>query len=170
MVLQWKHQRGREMNAMSRVVGVLTLLGALWLAAWPPAERAFGQPAQGKTDSAQRLRPDPGQKGQIVIESLDLDGADIENVVRFLARIAGINVITGDLSGAITVYLENVTVQDALEAILASQGYGFIFDGNIVRVVDAAQLGEDRVETITETFVLNYLPAQKVADTLKSVF
>lgn len=158
------------MNAMSRVVGVTTLLGALWLVALPPAERAIGQPIQGATDSAKRLRRDLGEKGQIVIESLDLDNADIENVVRFLARIAGINVITGDLSGAITVYLENVTVQDALEAILASQGYGFIFDGNIVRVVDASQLGEDRVETITETFVLNYLPAQKVADTLKSVF
>jgi type II secretory pathway component GspD/PulD (secretin) len=155
---------------MSRVVGVITLIGAVWLAAWPSAERVFGQPVAGTTDSAKRLRRDLGEKGQIVIESLDLDNADIENVVRFLARIAGINIITGDLSGAITVYLENVTVQDALEAILASQGYGFIFDGNIVRIVDAAQLGEDRVETITETFILNYLPAQKVADTLKSVF
>ncbi len=119
----------------------------------------------GKTD-----RRDLGEKGKIIIESLDLNEADLADVVRLLARISGINIITGDLKGSITVYLENVTVQAALTAILSSQGYGYIYDGNIVRIVDARKLGEDRVETITETFLLNYLPADTVADNLRKVF
>lgn len=119
----------------------------------------------GKTSSR-----DLGEKGKIVIESLDLNEADLADVVRLLARISGINIITGDLKGSVTVYLENVTVQAALTAILSSQGYGFLFDGNIVRVVDSRRLGEDRVETITETFLLNYLPADAVADNLRKVF
>ncbi len=115
-------------------------------------------------------RRDLGEKGKIVIESLDLNEADLADVVRLLARISGINIITGDLKGAVTVYLENVTVQAALTAILSSQGYGFLYDGNIVRIVDSRKLGEDRVETITETFLLNYLPAEAVADSLRKVF
>jgi len=149
---------------------VLSLIFVVLLTLWPNS--GFSQ-AQSKTDakaSGSGVRRDLGEKGKIVIDSLDLYDTDIESVVRLLARVAGINIITGAISGSVSVYLENVTVEDALNAILASQGYAFIYDGNIVRVVDAAQVGEDRVQTITETFVLNYLPAEKVADTLRSVF
>lgn len=144
-------------------------MATLFATAPPGAiDQAFGQDTS--TFSSKKIRRDLGEKGQIVIESLELNQADIGDVVRLLARLAGINIITGDIRGSITVYLESVTVQDAMEAILASQGYGFIFDGNIVRVVEASRLGEDRVQTITETFILNYLPAADVANTLKNVF
>ena len=155
---------------MRKIGGAFTLVILMLLSGLPIVGVSEAQRATDSTRSAERLRRDLGEKGQIVIESLDLQESDIDGVVRLLARVAGINIITGDITGSISLYLEQVTVQDALEAILASQGYGFIYDGNIVRVVEAAKLGEDRVETITETFVLNYLNAEAVAKTLKTVF
>ncbi len=156
---------------MKRYLGMIVLILALCLVG--PAPPGWTAPGSGNGDTSMMGKPDRrdlGEKGRIVIESLDLNEADLADVVRLLARISGINIITGDLKGSITVYLENVTVQAALTAILSSQGYGYIFDGNIVRVVDARKLGEDRVETITETFLLNYLPADNVADSLRKVF
>ncbi|MCB9769496.1 MAG: hypothetical protein H6752_14965 [Candidatus Omnitrophica bacterium] len=155
---------------MKKLIGALTLIATIFLVAPPPGAYAQKRGEDTSTYSSRKVSRDLGPKGQIVIESLELNEADIGDVVRLLARLAGINIITGDIRGSITVYLENVTVQDAMEAILASQGYGFLFDGNIVRVVEASRLGEDRVETITETFLLNYLPAEEVANTLKNVF
>src|SRR3990170_873245 len=107
--------------------GMIVLVPALCLLG--PAPPAFGQRGNGGQVSVSGKidRRDLGEKGQIVIESLDLNEADLADVVRLLARISGINVITGDLKGSITVYLENVTVQAALSAILSSQGYGYIF-------------------------------------------
>lgn len=156
---------------MKRYLGIIVLIQALCLVG--PAPPGWTAPGSGNGDTSmmgKTDRRDLGEKGRIVIESLDLNEADLADVVRLLARISGINIITGDLKGSITVYLENVTVQAALTAILSSQGYGYIFDGNIVRVVDARKLGEDRVETMTETFLLNYLPADTVADNLRKVF
>lgn len=155
---------------MKRLQGILLVILALGLLGPAPpfyAQKATTPEANPRANS---IRRDLGEKGKIIIDSLDLNEADLADVVRLLARIAGLNIITGDLRGSVTVYLENVTVESALQAILASQGYGFLFDGNIVRVVDASKLGEDRVETITETFLLNYLPADTVATNLRKVF
>jgi type IV pilus assembly protein PilQ len=149
---------------------VILLILAAALTGAPEMSHAAPARATGETFTSKTMRRDLGEKGLIIIESLELNEADLSDVVRLLARIAGINIITGDIKGSISVYLENVTVQSALEAILSSQGYGFIYDGNIVRVVDASRLGEDRVETVTESFPLNYLPALEVATNLKKVF
>lgn len=155
---------------MKRLQGILLVILAFGLLGPAPPFYAQKVTAPETTSRANSIRRDLGEKGKIIIDSLDLNEADLADVVRLLARIAGLNIITGDLRGSVTVYLENVTVESALQAILASQGYGFLFDGNIVRVVDASKLGEDRVETITETFLLNYLPADTVADNLRKVF
>ncbi|NUN94690.1 MAG: hypothetical protein HUU16_00815 [Candidatus Omnitrophica bacterium] len=159
-----------DQSDMRQYWGLITFILAALLLTAPAISSAAAKPVDAEPLGSQKLSRNLGEKGQIIIESLDLNEADLSDVVRLLARIAGINIITGDIKGSITVYLENVTVQSALEAILSSQGYGFIYDGNIVRVVDAARLGEDRVETITETFPLNYLPAETVADNLRKVF
>ena len=67
--------------------------------------------------------------------SLDLVDADIHSVLRLIAEVSGMNVVASDeVSGSVTVRLEDVPWDVALQAILASKGLAATVDGNILRV------------------------------------
>ena len=55
--------------------------------------------------------------------SVDFQKADIHEVIRFFSKATGVNFIVSDgVSGTVTARLINVPWEDALRAILASQG------------------------------------------------
>lgn len=113
---------------------------------------------------------DLGAKGEIVIESLDLIEADLGNVLRAIGRLAGLNIIAGEeVSGIVTVYWENVTVQQALSSILTTNDYGYIYEGNILKVLPAKKLGEDRINTITRVVTLQYLNAEEMQEAIEEL-
>ena len=67
--------------------------------------------------------------------SLDLKDADIRDVLLTFSRLARLNmVIDPDVRGSVTVRLENVPWDQALEVILKVNGLGYVLEGNIVRV------------------------------------
>lgn len=99
---------------------------------------------------------------QIVI---DYHEADIQNVVRTLAAKAGINLIVGEeVVGKVTVHLENVTYEDAIQFIVESKGYGCSKNKNVVRIKTKESMDTEPVEA---RFVsLNYAKADEVKKTL----
>ena len=114
---------------------------------------------------------DLGALGEKVIPSLDLSEAELRVVLRSIAKFSGLNIITSDeVQGIVSLYLENVTVKSALDAILTTNGYGYIYKDKVVYVLSASQLGEDRVRTITEVYFLQYLDAAEVEESLQDVF
>ncbi len=67
--------------------------------------------------------------------SLDLKDADIRDVLLTFSRLARLNmVIDPDVRGSVTVRLENVPWDQALEVILKVNGLGYVLEGNIARV------------------------------------
>ncbi len=73
--------------------------------------------------------------------SLDLKDADIRDVLLTFSRLARLNmVIDPDVKGSVTVRLENVPWDQALEVILKVNGLGYVLEGNIVRVGEPPRL------------------------------
>ena len=67
--------------------------------------------------------------------SLDLKDADIKDVFRTISQFTGLNiVIDPDVKGTVTVQLENVPWDQALDLILRTNGCGYVIEGNILRV------------------------------------
>ncbi len=69
---------------------------------------------------------DLGPMGNTVIPSMDLHEAELSSVLRAIAKYSGLNVIAGqEIQGKVSVYWQNVTVKEALDAILSSNNYGY---------------------------------------------
>ncbi len=79
--------------------------------------------------------------------SLDVEGADIRTVLRAIAEFSGRNIVPGNgVKGSVKVNLRNVAWQDALKAVLRSNGLDYVEDGSVIRVDDASKLNAEKVE------------------------
>ncbi len=80
----------------------------------------------------------------------------LEKVVRILGTQYGLNIIVGgNASGRVTIQLSNVTLGEALNAILKAQGYHYVISGNVIYV---KPLKMDVIgELKTKVFHLKYL-------------
>ena len=118
--------------------------------------------------------------------SLDFVNADIHSIFRLISHVSNLNIVTGDdVSGRITVRLENVPWDQALAAVLQAKGLGSQKFGNIIRVapietikseqqaaLEAKRAEEELTELQLLVLPLNYAQAtdmqEQVADLLSS--
>jgi type IV pilus assembly protein PilQ len=85
----------------------------------------------------------PGMKRKRL--TIDLRQADIQNVLRLLAKEGGVNIITGDgVTGSVTMRLRSVPLDQVFLTILQSQGLGFEVRGNVIRVAPQSVLIEEQ--------------------------
>jgi type IV pilus assembly protein PilQ len=76
---------------------------------------------------------------------LDLKDADIHNVLRLLADVGRVNVVTADdVQGNVTIRMRNIPWDQALDVVLQSKNLGMVQRGNIIRVAPLAQLEKER--------------------------
>ncbi|MDH7499864.1 MAG: type IV pilus secretin PilQ [candidate division NC10 bacterium] len=105
-------------------------------AAVPPSPAAVAReeappPAEAPAVEAKRI-------------SMDFKDADINNLLRILAEVSGANIVAGaEVKGNVTVRLTNVPWDQALEVILKINNYGYIKEGNIIRVASLASINKD---------------------------
>ena len=67
--------------------------------------------------------------------SLDVQEADLHDVLRLIADVMEVNIIAGaDVQGSVTTRLENVPWEEALDAVLSINGMGHERSGNVIRV------------------------------------
>lgn len=101
------------------------------------------------------------------IISLDYKDADINAVLRSLAWSYGLNLVTStDVKGKVTINLKNVTLNEALEAILTASGYVHSRRGNIVYITSGAVEG---IDLVSEPVFLKYLKAAEAQNLLRKV-
>ncbi len=82
-------------------------------------------------------------KGKKVV--IDIQDADIVNVIRLIGDVSGKNVVVGeDVKGKVTVKLKNVPWDQALEVVLKTKDLGQETKGGIIRVVAQAKLDAER--------------------------
>jgi len=121
--------------------------------------------------------------------SFDFMDADIRNVLRVLADISKKNiVIAEDVKGKVTVKLDNVSYDEALDVILKNNDLAKVEEENVVRVVTAKKFYEEQdrarkytveflkekeakqkleEEFATETVFINYMDAAEVEKILR---
>jgi type IV pilus assembly protein PilQ len=76
---------------------------------------------------------------------LDLKDADIHNVLRLLADVGQVNIITADnVSGTVTIRMRNVPWDQALDVVLQSKNLGMVRQANMIRVAPLADLEKER--------------------------
>lgn len=128
----------------------------------PEAERA--QVAQ--------LAREPAPLADSALLSLDFREAEIQTVLQALGRKAGINIVTGsDIAGTVTIHLENVSWERALETVIQAAGLAYEKQENVIMVSTLDQLKlrrealKELVEiepVITKVVQLKYLDAVDV--------
>jgi type II secretory pathway component GspD/PulD (secretin) len=86
---------------------------------------------------------------------------DIKTVLKFFSTEFDLNIISGpDVEGEISFSLSEVNPIDAFNAILATHGYSWMLENNIIKVY---------IFHPVEAFDLNYAPASEVEVTIKQL-
>lgn len=76
---------------------------------------------------------------------LDLKDADIHNILRLLADVGKVNIVTADdVTGSVTIRMREVPWDQALDVVLQAKGLGMIRGGNLIRVAPLATLQKER--------------------------
>lgn len=100
--------------------------------------------------------------------TLDFKEADINTVLRVLSLKSKVNIVAGpEVQGNVTIRLENVPWEKALQVVLRTYGYVFERDGNIIRVTTRENLAAEPL--VTQTFVLNYTKASEVQTAVQDI-
>ncbi len=104
--------------------------------------------------------------------SLDFRDADISNVLKILSYKSGVNIVVGpEVTGLVTIQLNNVPWKQALEVVLETYGYAYEQKGNIITVTTVENLKLRRENAIilaeqepveTKTFTLNFGRASEI--------
>lgn len=132
-----------------------------------------------------------GKKAQRM--SFDFVDADVRNVLRGLAEVMGKNIIIGDdvkelKDKTITMKLDNVSMEEALDVIIKSKDLSKFEEGNLIRIITIKKFydekkrdGDDKAifqrekleklkqgeEFLTETIFINYTTAKNVVKVIK---
>ncbi|MFH1007987.1 MAG: secretin and TonB N-terminal domain-containing protein [Candidatus Latescibacterota bacterium] len=123
----------------------------------PPAEEelkeiVISRLEEGKEEELREIvisRPDERKELEKVY-SLSLYDADIREVLLAFSRETELNIVVDpDLSGRVTANLKNVTLDEALDALLAPIAFQFKREGTFVRI--------SRIKMETRVFFLQYM-------------
>ena len=95
--------------------------------------------------------------------SLDYKNADLTDVLKAMSYSYNLNiVIAKDVAGQVSAQLTDISLDEALNAILSGSSYSYVRKGNIVYVVEKSQM-----DLVTVTLPANYLPAGDLENLLK---
>jgi len=99
--------------------------------------------------------------------SLDYKDADIAAVLRSLSYTYGLNIVTSsEIKGKITILLKDVSLQEALDAILLVNGYTYTCKGNIFYISPGSAEG---AQLVSEPIILKYIKAADAQNLLRKV-
>jgi type IV pilus assembly protein PilQ len=113
--------------------------------------------------------------------SLDFQNADINDILRLIAEVSGLNVIAGgDVQGTVTTRMVDVPWDQALDVILKINGLAQEREGNIIRVAPLKRFIAEREErmqaqkteiqsepTVTQVVPVNYAEADELKKNLE---
>ncbi len=116
--------------------GVIVVVGKEQASAPAPQVKSAGEGNSG------------GGGGDVI--SLDVQGADINTVLRTLSEFSGRNIVSNkEVKGAVSVRLKGVPWSNALEIILRTQGLSYVEEQGIIRVATAQELQNEEIEKQT---------------------
>ncbi len=155
--------------------GGKTVLSSKPLASRTPADSADVMDAQDKKYTGGRI-------------SFDVQDADLDNVIKLLADVAGLNLLMDptDVKGKVTLKLDNVHWDQALDILLRMYNLDKRIEGNVLRVASKARLDDETRRDLlqvaerkkleqeaedlyTMTFKINYMKATELEPKIKKI-
>jgi type IV pilus secretin PilQ/predicted competence protein len=119
----------------------------------PPAPSAGGAPTPGQASAAPE---ELGARYTGVKISLDFQNADINDILRLIAEVSGLNIIAGgDVHGTVTTRMVDVPWDQALDVILKINGLAQEREGNIIRVAPLSRFINERQESMKARQTVN---------------
>ena len=139
-------------------------------------------PAPERPAEFQPVTLNPGEKaytGHPI--SLDFKDGDLQDIFRLFADISGLNIVVNPgVSGKVTLKLNEVPWDQALDLILKANGLGYTLEGNVIRIAPLAalqneeqqrrKLAEERAlagDLASLTTRISYAKAAELADVLR---
>ena len=115
--------------------------------------------------------------------SLNFKDADLKDVFRLFHEITGYNIVLDPaVAGSLTIVLENVPEDQALDIILKNNGLDKVFENNVVRIASTQKLAQEAAarkslleaqeleqEPITFTRKLSYAKAKDAVPIIKKI-
>jgi type IV pilus assembly protein PilQ len=139
----------------------------------PPATSLAGTTTEVQTEE-RRFTGEP--------ISMELKDSDIKDVLRSFAKITGLNIVVDpDVSGSVTVNLENVPWDQCLDIVLRINRLDYVVENNVLRVAKVERLTQEKqalaalreqdeaskpMRTVTKA--LSYAKAKEVSQVLTS--
>ena len=140
----------------------------------PAPERTVGTAApQAAPRAAQKFSGEP--------ISVNLKDVDLHDFFRLIHEISGLNVVVDpSVKGTLTIVLDDVPWDQALDIVLRNNDLDKQLDGNVLRIAtkttlrkeaeenrDLAKVQAEAADVVTTTRVLSYAKATDMANTLK---
>ena len=116
----------------------------------------------------------PAPKAVVRVISADLKGMDIGEALKLIARQGEFSmVVPAGVHGSVSLLLKNVDVWDALREVLESADLAYAYDGQVVRVMTAAEYEKDfgarfDDKTVVDTLTLKNMKADAMARYLET--
>jgi len=105
------------------------------------------------------------------IENLNFKNTDIVDVLRAIAEVADVNLITdSEISGNITVNLKDITFKKALDLITQTRAISYRWDGNTVVVASAERLDSIYANIVTEFVEVNSSDFDNIGTMVRELF
>jgi type IV pilus secretin PilQ/predicted competence protein len=111
------------------------------------SSRAFGEASAGERLDARPSYLDPSRAKRV---SLDVQRAAIQTVLRTLAQISGRNIVSNqDVTGQVTVRMNEIPWPQALDIVLLTQGLGFTDEEGVLRIASLDKLRAEELDRET---------------------
>lgn len=140
----------------------------------------FAAPQGQKPGAAGTSSAEPKYTGEPI--SLNLKDVELKDFFRLIHEISGLNIIIDpNVSGSVTLVLDNVPWDQALDIVLKNNGLGKTMEGNVLRIsrietLTAEQEGQSKLAAaaeeaqplVTRFVPVNYAKATTISSLLKS--
>ncbi len=144
------------------------------------AEVSLSGSAAQKSGPGEVLKSEHKYTGEVI--SLNLKQVDLKDFFRLIHEISGLNIIVdSNVSGTVTLVLDAVPWDQALDIVLKNNGLGYRLEGNVLRIAKVSTLvaerqeqqklleaQEDTAPLVTVYRPINYAKAATIAALLKS--
>jgi type IV pilus assembly protein PilQ len=100
--------------------------------------------------------------------SVDFRDTPIEDVIRIMAEQSGVDIVKSPkVTGSVTATLTNVPLEEALNNILISQGYGYVASNNMIRIAPLEEMSEASERLVSRIYRITYANVAEVETALK---
>jgi type IV pilus secretin PilQ/predicted competence protein len=153
--------------------GTAALVIGLAAASTPPAAAQTPEPPMAKVEVSGQVATVNGTPAPAEYVSIHVDGGEMRQVINSFAMQANRNIVLGPevTNDTVTIHLNNVQWENALDVILKPYGYGFRQVGDATVVGELTRLKAlETVEPLqSRIYNLNYLDASDVDGIIKGM-